>query len=114
LGPGILVVDDEPAIRLLCRVNLELEGYAVLEASSLDEARRVLAAEDVAVVLLDMHVGAERGEELLGELRASGVPVIVVSGSTELSALRAYEPAAMLGKPFQIGELLAAVRSAAR
>jgi DNA-binding response OmpR family regulator len=29
-GAAVLVVDDEPAIRLLCRVNLELEGYDVL------------------------------------------------------------------------------------
>src|SRR5579884_1653728 len=32
--PAVLVVDDEPAIRLLCRVNLELEGCRVLEAST--------------------------------------------------------------------------------
>src|SRR5439155_3460705 len=31
-GHSVLVVDDEPSIRLLCKVNLELEGYRVLEA----------------------------------------------------------------------------------
>ena len=110
----MLVVDDEPAIRLLCRLNLELEGYAVLEARSLEEARTVLAAQDVAVVLLDMHIGNDRGDTLVRELRQDGVPVIIVSGSTELEALTALDPSAVLGKPFEIEELLAAVKSVAR
>jgi DNA-binding NtrC family response regulator len=68
-GTGvILVVDDEPAIRLLCRVNLELEGYRVLEAASLDDARRALDSGDIALVLLDMRIGMERGDALLDEL----------------------------------------------
>ena len=35
-GSLVLVVDDEPAIRLLCRLNLELEGFRVLEADGID------------------------------------------------------------------------------
>ena len=82
------MVDDEPAIRLLCRVNLELGGYEVREAGSLDEARRQVA-EGVDVVLLDMHLGSESGEVLLDELAEQGIPVAVVTGSTDLEALAA-------------------------
>ena len=111
----MLVVDDEPAIRLLCRVNLELEGYRVLEATSLGEARRVLAQEHVAAVLLDMRIGNERGETLLGELRESGVPVIVVTGSAEVDAADwAKDADAVLGKPFALDDLLRAVHSVAK
>jgi DNA-binding NtrC family response regulator len=110
----VLVVDDEPAIRLLCRVNLELEGYRVLEATSLGEARRLLAEETIAVVLLDMRIGNERGETLLGELRDGGVPVIVVTGSAEIDAEWAKDANAVLGKPFAIDELLRAVHSVAK
>ena len=110
----MLVVDDEPAIRLLCRVNLELEGYHVAEAPTLAEARAVLESGDVAVVLLDMHVGNERGETLLTELRARDVPVIVVTGSADLDAVRARNPDGVLGKPFTIDDLLDTVRSVAR
>jgi DNA-binding response OmpR family regulator len=110
----VLVVDDEPAIRLLCRVNLELEGYRVVEAQTLDEARQTLAAERVAAVLLDMRIGNERGESLLGELRESKVPVIVVTGSAELDAAWSRDADAVLGKPFAIDDLLHAVRSVAR
>ena len=111
----MLVVDDEPAIRLLCRVNLELEGYHVLEATSLGEARRVLADGNIAAVLLDMRIGNERGETLLEELREAGVPVIVVTGSAELDAADwAKEADAVLGKPFALDDLLQAVHSVAR
>lgn len=108
---AVLVVDDEPAIRLLCRVNLELEGYNVLEATSLDAARAVLDAEDVGLVLLDMRIGMERGEDMLDELAARGVPVIVVTGSAELDPSWSGRTAAVFGKPFQIDELLTHVRS---
>lgn len=110
----MLVVDDEPAIRLLCRVNLELEGYHVLEATTLDEARRQLADGTIAAVLLDMRIGTERGETLLGELREAGVPVIVVTGSAEVDAEWAKDADAVLGKPFAIDELLRAVNSVAK
>lgn len=109
----VLVVDDEPAIRLLCRVNLELEGYRVIEAQSLGEARRVVADDDIAAVLLDMRIGNERGETLLGELRSAGVPVIVVTGSAELDAAWSRDADAVLGKPFAIDELVNAVRAVA-
>lgn len=112
-GAAVLVVDDEPAIRLLCRVNLELDGYAVLEASSLEEARRQLDGREVAVVLLDMRVGADRGEQLLDELEARAVPVIFISGSPEIRPDITRRAAASLGKPFAIDDLLVAVRSAA-
>lgn len=110
----MLVVDDEPAIRLLCRVNLELEGYVVLEASSLGEARRRLDETAVSVVLLDMRIGGERGDALLDELDAGGIPVIFISGSAELEAQTTRRAAASLGKPFTVDDLLAAVRAAAR
>ena len=115
-GPVVLVVDDEPAIRFLCRVNLELDGYRVVEAGTLDDARALLESEPVAVVLLDMHVGRERGDTLLDELRGRErrIPVVVVTGSTDVdSGERTIEADAVLGKPFTIEELTSTVRALA-
>jgi DNA-binding NtrC family response regulator len=111
----VLVVDDEPAIRLLCRVNLELEGYEVAEAATLAEARGVLATRGAALVLLDMHIGNERGNTLLDELAEHHppIPVAVVTGSTELDAGERMRADAVLGKPFTIDALLETVRSLA-
>lgn len=112
----VLVVDDDPSLRLLCRVNLELEGYEVREAATLAAARAVVEAEPVSVVLLDLHVGRERGEVLLDELRSREprIPVVVVTGSSDVDAGELRLPAdAVLGKPFTIESLLAIVHSLA-
>jgi two-component system C4-dicarboxylate transport response regulator DctD len=103
----VLVVDDEPAIRLLCKVNLELGGYEVREAGTLEDARAHLKG-DVDVVLLDMHIGNERGEALLEELRQQQIPVAVVTGSADLDSVKGIADA-VLGKPFTIDELEATV-----
>ena len=108
----ILVVDDDPSIRLLCRINLELEGYQVLEAETLVEARERLDEHDVRAVLLDLRVGRESGTSLLGDLHARRppIPVAVVSGSAELGAADEALAAAILRKPFTIDDLLQTVR----
>jgi DNA-binding NtrC family response regulator len=107
-GKGtVLVLDDEPSLRLLCRVNLELAGYRVLEAGTLEEARRALDSEPVDAALLDMHVGTEYGLELIPELRGLEPPaaVVVLSGTSEVTSETRARVDAVLGKPFLIDEL---------
>lgn len=107
-GPRtILVVDDEPSLRLLCRVNLELEGYRVLEAATLAEARGYLASEAVDVILLDVHVGREQGLELIPEARPARV--VLLTGSAEIDDATRSSVDAVLGKPFPLEDLSAAV-----
>lgn len=107
----VLVVDDEPSLRLLCRVNLELEGHRVLEAATIHRAREVLADESVDVVLLDVHVGSDNGLDLLDDIEALELPVRVVmlSGTSEISAAIRARVAGVLGKPFGLEDLAAAV-----
>lgn len=104
---SILIVDDEPSIRLLCRINLELEGFVVREAGSLADARAELAEGDVGVVLLDVHVADENGLEFLAELRRDrpALKVALLTGSAELD-VRDERPDAVISKPFA-PELLA-------
>ena len=102
VGHSVLVVDDEPSIRFLCKVNLELEGYRVLEAATLGEARRHLRDEDVHAVLLDVHVGREDGRELVQEIR-SGRPacgIALFSGSSEADVVLGVGADAVIPKPF--------------
>lgn len=105
----ILVVDDEPSLRLLCRVNLELEGHRVLEAATLADARRILASETVDVVLLDVHVGADNGLDLIAD--AHPAKVVLLTGSAEIDPATGASVAAVLGKPFTLEELADAVSS---
>lgn len=109
----VLVVDDDAAIRLLCRVNLELEGHRVLEAAYLDQARTALAEEPVDVVLLDLHIGNERGLDLLRELRRDqpAVAVALLTGSPqERFPDEEAKADAVISKPFEIEELGRTVR----
>jgi DNA-binding NtrC family response regulator len=108
----ILVVDDEPAIRLLCRINLELEGFRILEAATLTEAREHLEHDGIDAVLLDVHVGHEDGYELLRELndRESGLPVALLTGSADVATAEARLAAAVIPKPFSLDALCTTVR----
>ena len=109
----VLIVDDDAAIRLLCRVNLELEGHRAAEAADLQQARAVLAEEPVDVVLLDLHIGNERGLDLLRELRRDRpeVAVALLTGSPqERSPDEEATADAVISKPFEIVELGRTVR----
>ncbi len=111
----ILVVDDEPSIRLLCRVNLELDGHEVLEAGTLASAREAVAGEDVDLVLLDVHLRGERSDALIAECHARRppIPVVVVTGSADVTQDRITAADAILPKPFELDALLETVRSLA-
>ena len=110
------MVDDEPSIRLLCRINLELEGHEVLEASSLATARATLAEEDVDVVVLDVHLYGERSDELVAECHAlrPPVPVVLVTGSVDITHPGLAKADAILPKPFELDQLLSTVRDLAQ
>ena len=108
-----LVVDDDAALRLLCRVNLELEGFAVREAASVAEAEAAIAAERPDVVLLDVHLGGEQTHDLLARIRADGIPVALVTGSVDMNDYRDSADAT-LAKPFVPQMLVETARRLAR
>jgi len=107
----VLVVDDEASLRLLCRVNLELEGYRVLEAESVSSALGVLDEEEVDVVLLDMHIGTGSGLDVLDALEARELAarVVLLSGTSDLPDELRARVDGVLGKPFTLDELAQAV-----
>jgi DNA-binding NtrC family response regulator len=110
----VLVVDDDPSLRLLCRVNLELDGHRVFEAATLSEARAQLERETPDVVLLDVHLGNDDGLDLLDEIDAVDVPtrVILMSGTSEVGSELRARVYGVIGKPFDLKRLAAAVSGA--
>jgi DNA-binding response OmpR family regulator len=108
-----LVVDDDAALRLLVRVNLELDGFSVREAATMQEADDALLADRPDVVLLDMHLGGEESTPLLHRLRAEGIPVAVVTGSVDTAEYSDIADA-VLTKPFVPASLVEIARRLAR
>ncbi len=119
-GPGIvLLVDDEPAVRLMSRHVLERSGYRVLEANSGEEALAALArlGDAIDVVLTDMMMPGMDGATLIRSLRAgwADIPVIGMSGigvSERLTPTEAAGLAGFLPKPFTPELLQGAVHQA--
>jgi DNA-binding response OmpR family regulator len=103
----VLVVDDDAAIRFLCRVNLELDGWAVHEAGAIEQARELLGAANVDIVLLDVHVGVESGLDFIAEIRERrpGVPVILLTGSVGSPGLEGVDADGVISKPFTLDQL---------
>lgn len=103
----VLVVDDDASMRLLCRVNLELEGYRVVEAATIADAAEALSGGGVDVVLLDVHVGRDDGRDLLevARERHPEVAVAFMTGTADPEDLRSTRADGILAKPFTLTDL---------
>ena len=103
----ILVVDDEEGIRVLCRVNLELSGYEVLEAPDGMTALEVAAAERPDLIFLDVMMPQMDGWDVLRRLKenpaTADIPVVMLTARTsEADQIRAWGEGILdyLSKPF--------------
>jgi two-component system NtrC family response regulator len=114
----VLVIDDEPAHRLMVRVVLGDAGFKVLEADNGASGLATLRAKPVDVVLLDMRMPGMSGLDVLHRLREGGTfpPVIMLTAFGNVgSAVEAMKQGAWdyLTKPTDNDELLAVVQKAA-
>ena len=113
----ILVVDDEPDLRLLVRMTLEGHGYEVAEASTAAEAVIQAMAVRPALILLDIRLPDAEGFEVLKTLKATPelaeTPVVMMSAHSSPPTLRKAEVIGShdyLIKPFKQDALLGLVR----
>lgn len=104
-----LVVDDDPDVRLLVRLNLEVGGRFEVVGEAGDGAEAVQLAYDVQpdVVLLDLQMPVMGGLEAIPAIRrcAPGARVVVLSGTESREAAQACGAHAYLKKPFDAGSL---------
>ena len=118
LHEHILVVEDDAQIRNFICFTLEAEGYVCHTAATAEEAMRLLAAEPIDLMLLDLGLPDLDGTEVIRRLRTwSEMPVIVVSArdqDKEKVAVLDLGADDYLTKPFSASELLARIRVALR
>lgn len=119
--PSIMIVEDEEALTLLLRYNLEAEGYAVQTVSRGDEADLLLRESVPDLLLLDWMLPGLSGIELCRRLRqrdeTRALPIILLTARGEESErIRGLSTGAddYIVKPFSVPELLARVKALMR
>ena len=119
--PMILVVEDEPAIRELLKVNLAAAGYEVHEAPDAERARIELARELPDLLLLDWMLPGQSGLALARQLRSTArtrqLPIIMLTArcdeADKVAGLEAWVDD-YVTKPFSPRELKARIKSVLR
>jgi two-component system response regulator MprA len=118
-APTVLIVDDEPAVRVSLARALRLEGLSVVEAADGSEALGRLAERRVDAVILDLMMPPPDGLEVCRRVRAAGdrTPVLMLTARDAIDdRVEGLDAGAddYLVKPFALRELIARVRALLR
>ncbi|WP_334156847.1 sigma-54-dependent transcriptional regulator [Oryzomicrobium sp.] len=114
---SVLIVEDDPDVRLGCEQALQLEGIATQSAGSVEQARKRLGANFAGVVVSDIRLPGADGMALLRELHALDpeLPVVLITGHGDVSlAVQAMKDGAydFIEKPFAPEHLVDVTRRA--
>ena len=108
--PTILVVDDEAEVRALVREILTLHGYHVIDTGDPVEARRIVEAQPIQLLLTDVVMPIMSGLELATRVEATSptTKIVLMSGYSTAAVKGSGRP--LVPKPFQTSDLVNAVR----
>jgi CheY-like chemotaxis protein len=111
VGKSILLVDDQPEVREIIRVLLDIDGHTVTEAGNGREALAQFKAGAFDLVLTDYFMPLMRGDELATRIKelAPAQPILMITGSPTDPGGFAPSADAILCKPFTIEALRAAM-----
>lgn len=111
--PPVLVLaeDDDELRESLCEF-LSMEGYLVREVADVDTLRAETASDEPRVIIVDVHLANGDCAELIAELVGrGGARIVLMSGDVRAARLAATHSLELLTKPFDLAELLRAVRA---
>lgn len=101
MGKKVLVVDDDPDVRLFNTTVVEESGHTPLEAGNGEEALLMIKAEAPDLVILDVLMPRQSGMRLYRQLKTdaamTGIKVIVLSGINRKSFLKSQQALAEFG-----------------
>jgi len=113
--PVVLVVEDEPLLRMLAVAVLEEAGFLAIEARDADEAAVLLESRaDIALLFTDIDMpGSMDGLKLAHAVRIRWPPIkiLVVSGKQRLQSSDLPSNSRFLRKPYQASALVEELRS---
>ena len=108
----ILVVEDDPALRVVIRMVLERAGYEVSEARHGEEALESIGVGAPDLIIADLRMPVMGGVELVDRIRSNpttvSIPVVMLSGLQVESATSQRADAVVI-KPFEPAHLLASI-----
>ena len=119
-APFILVVDDDPGIRVLLSNLLRRNGFEVTTAADYDEMIQELETRSIRLILLDVMLPGVTGMDICREIRGGGwgdIPIIMISargGEADLVAGLELGADDYIAKPFSHSEVLARIRAVLR
>jgi CheY-like chemotaxis protein len=114
----VLVVDDEPDVLLLCRLNLQQRGHELLEAADGSTALRLARDRQPDVIVLDLMMPGMTGYDVLEALQrheeTSHIPVLVLTAKSlraDRDRSHGLGASAFMTKPFLPSDLCEMVES---
>ena len=111
---NILVVEDDPSIRHVLRETLADEGYAVREVANGQLALDLLASWTPDLIVLDLMMPTMDGRSFRRRQReldrAPAVPIVVLTASRTPPDAAEFGTATVVPKPFELEELVSAIR----
>lgn len=114
----VLIVEDEPDIRKTIDYNLSKESFKVVQAESIAEGEKALAANKIDVIILDLMLPDGSGLTLCRDIKSNAttkhIPVIILTAKTEeVDRIVGFELGAddYVTKPFSVRELILRVKA---
>ena len=114
----VLIIEDEPDIRKTIDYNLSKESFKVVQAESIAEGEKALAAKKIDVVILDLMLPDGSGltlcRDIKSEAKTKHIPVIILTAKTEeVDRVVGFELGAddYVTKPFSVRELILRVKA---
>ena len=114
----VLIIEDEPDIRKTIDYNLSKESFEVVQASSIAEGEKALAANKIDVIILDLMLPDGSGLTLCRDIKSDAktkhIPIIILTAKTEeVDRVVGFELGAddYVTKPFSVRELILRVKA---
>jgi len=111
MGKNVLVIEDEPIIAEMISIILEIQGLNVVSLSDTGRAREKLLNKEVNLVLLDLNLRGEGGQEFCEYIKGhddlKDIPVILVSANIDIEQIKEECHANdIIRKPFNIDHFM--------
>ena len=126
MSKKVLVVDDDPDVRLFSVTVLEENGYTPIEAANGEEGLKMIKSEKPDLIILDILMPRQSGIRLYRDMKTDkalkDIPIIILSGIAKKTFLRSQkamtefggkpvpEPEIYLEKPVEPEELAATIK----